>query len=155
MWFLSGLFEAPFYVGAMTLLGIWYTPIELGKRASIFYSASFAANMFSGYLQAAVYKGLDGAHGLAEWRWLFIMCGIFTVPGALWGFFAVQDSPYKTKVWYLKEKDIELAKARMVKLDRRPFKGIGLATSKKVLLNLWALIFIINCKSQLRSMGVE
>jgi ACS family pantothenate transporter-like MFS transporter len=146
MRFLIGLFEAPFYVGAMTLLGNWYTPVELGKRASIFYSASFAANMFSGYLQAAVYKGLDGTHGLAGWRWLFIMCGIITVPGALWGFFAVPDSPYKTKVWYLKKEDIELAKSRMVKLDRRPFKGIGFATFKKVLLNPWALIFIVNCK---------
>lgn len=73
MRFLIGLFEAPFYVGAMTLLGNWYTPAELGKRASIFYSASFAANMFSGYLQAAVYKGLGGVHGIAGWRWLFIM----------------------------------------------------------------------------------
>ena len=147
MRFLIGLFEAPFYVGAMTLLGNWYSPVELGKRASIFYSESFAANMFSGYLQAAVYKGFDGAHGLAGWRWLFIMCGIITVPGALWGFFAVPDSPYKTNVWYLKEEDIELAKARMVKLDRRPFKGIRFATFKKIILSPWALIFIINCKS--------
>jgi hypothetical protein len=122
------LLKLDFYVGAMALLGNWYTPVELGKRASIFYSASFAANMFSGYLQAAVHKGLDGAHGLAGWRWLFIMCGIITVPGALWEFFAMPDSPYKTKVWYLKEGDIELAKSRMVKLDRRPFKGIGVAT---------------------------
>lgn len=50
MRFLIGVFEAPFYVGAMTLLWNWYKPTELGKRASIFYSASFAANMFSGYL---------------------------------------------------------------------------------------------------------
>jgi hypothetical protein len=40
--------------------------------------------MFSGYLQAAVYEGLDG-HGLRGWRWLFIMDGIITLPMALWG----------------------------------------------------------------------
>ena len=145
--FLIGLFEAPFYVGAMTLLGNWYTSTELGKRASIFYSASFAANMFSGYLQAAVYKGLNGVHGLTGWRWLFIMCGVITIPGALWGFFAVPDSPHSTKVWYLTETEIELAKSRMVKLDRRPFKGINVGTFKNVLLNPWALIFIVNCSS--------
>jgi ACS family pantothenate transporter-like MFS transporter len=37
---------------------------ELSKRIAIFYSASYAANMFSGYLQAAIYKGLDGHAGL-------------------------------------------------------------------------------------------
>ena len=79
MRFLIGLAESPFYVGVMTLLGNWYTPSELAKRAGIFYSASFAANMFSGYLQAAVYSGLDGVHGLPGWRWLFIMCGVITV----------------------------------------------------------------------------
>lgn len=26
--------------------------------------------MFTGYLQAGVYEGLDGVHGLAAWRWL-------------------------------------------------------------------------------------
>lgn len=155
MRFLVGLFEAPFYIGAMTLLGNWYTPVELGKRASIFYSASFAANMFSGYLQAAVYKGLDNVHGLEGWRWLFIMCGVITVPGALWGFFAVPDNPYTTRVWYLKEKDIALAKARMVKLDRRPFKGINLRTFWKVLVNPWSLFFIINCKFVKCSSGIE
>jgi ACS family pantothenate transporter-like MFS transporter len=40
--------------------------------------------MFSGYLQAAVYEGLDG-HGLRGWRWLFIMDGVITLPMALWG----------------------------------------------------------------------
>ncbi|CZR62806.1 uncharacterized protein PAC_12703 [Phialocephala subalpina] len=144
MRFLIGLFEAPFYVGAMTLLGNWYTPTELGKRASIFYSASFVANMFSGYLQAAVYKGLNGTNGLAGWRWLFIMCGIITVPGALWGLFTVPDSPYKTRVWYLTKEDVTLAKSRMVKQDRRAFKGIEPQTFKKVLLDPWALIFIVN-----------
>jgi hypothetical protein len=40
--------------------------------------------MFSGYLQAAVYEGLDG-RGLRGWRWLFVTDGIITLPMALWG----------------------------------------------------------------------
>lgn len=28
--------------------------------------------MFSGYLQAAVYKGLNGVQGFAGWQWLFV-----------------------------------------------------------------------------------
>ncbi|KAF2650042.1 MFS general substrate transporter [Lophiostoma macrostomum CBS 122681] len=125
--FVIGLVESPFYIGAFTLLGNWYTPKELGKRGALFYSASFAATMFSGYLQAAIYKGLNGAHGIAGWRWLFIMCGVITIPGALWGFFAVPDSPYATKAKWLTEEEIELAKHRMVKVERKPFNGVKLS----------------------------
>lgn len=41
--------------------------------------------MFSGYLQAALYTGMDGVHGLSGWRWLFIFDGVITFPMALWG----------------------------------------------------------------------
>jgi hypothetical protein len=43
--------------------------------------------MFSGYLQAAIYKGLEGAHGLRGWQWLFIMNGVISVPIAVAGIY--------------------------------------------------------------------
>ncbi|GJC79538.1 pantothenate transporter liz1 [Colletotrichum liriopes] len=46
--FLVGLLEASAYPGIMTLLGNWYTPQELGKRACIFQASSSIAQMFSG-----------------------------------------------------------------------------------------------------------
>jgi MFS transporter, ACS family, pantothenate transporter len=46
--FLVGLLEASAYPGIMTLLGSWYTPRELGKRACIFQASSSAAQLFSG-----------------------------------------------------------------------------------------------------------
>ena len=52
------------------LLGSWYTPRELGKRSVIFWHAGHIGNMFSGFLQAAAYKNLNGVHGLAGWRWV-------------------------------------------------------------------------------------
>ncbi|RAO68433.1 uncharacterized protein BHQ10_004445 [Talaromyces amestolkiae] len=141
--FLIGLAESPFYVGAMTMLGNWYTPKELGKRATIFYSASFAANMFSGYLQAAVYKGLDGTHGLAGWRWLFIMCGVISVPGAFYGFFAVPDSPYSTKARWLSREQVELAKSRMIKANRKPFQGVTFSVLKQLVTDVPAYFVVI------------
>lgn len=144
MRFLIGLLESPFYIGAMTLLGNWYKPDELAKRASIFYSASFAANMFSGYLQAGVYKGMNGLHGLGGWRWLFIMCGVITVPGSLYGFFAVPDSPYNTKARYLTEEERELARQRMITLKRKPFAGASLATLKSMAKKPFVWLFVLN-----------
>jgi len=87
---------------------------------------------------------MNGLHGLAGWRWLFIMCGIITVPGALWGFFAVPDSPYDTRVWYLKEADIALAKSRMAQVNRQPFQGVSLKTFKFVLAQPFVWIFVVN-----------
>jgi len=37
----------------------------------------------------------------------------------------------------------------------RPFKGIGFVKFKKVLLNPWALIFIINCKFYSKPVRVD
>lgn len=48
--FLVGLLEASAYPGIMTLLGNWYTPQELGKRACIFQASSSIAQMFSGWV---------------------------------------------------------------------------------------------------------
>lgn len=141
--FLIGLAEAPFYVGVMTLLGNWYTPSELAKRASIFYSASFAANMFSGYLQAALYKGLDGRHGIAGWRWLFIVCGVINVPGAIWGFFAVPDGPYDTRAFYLTSEQRELAKSRMINLGRKQAEGATISTLRSMFSRPFVWTFVI------------
>ncbi|KAJ9216640.1 hypothetical protein DTO166G4_1856 [Paecilomyces variotii] len=117
--FIVGMLEAPFAVGVITLMGSWYTPRELSKRIAIFYSACYAATMFSGYLQAGIYHGMDGHLGLAGWRWLFIFCGVISLPGALYGFFAIPDNPYITQARWLSAEKLAQAKARMEKLDRR------------------------------------
>ncbi|KAF4427038.1 Pantothenate transporter liz1 [Colletotrichum fructicola] len=86
---------------------------ELSKRISIFYSASYAASMFSGYLQAAIYKGLNGASGLPGWRWLFIFCGFISIWAPLWGFFAVPDNPFITKARWMRRGEQEKHIRRM------------------------------------------
>lgn len=61
-------FRSGFYPGIHYLLGSWYTPRELGKRAMIFWLAGSMGQLFSGFLQAAAYTGLNGVHGRAGWR---------------------------------------------------------------------------------------
>lgn len=68
--FLIGLFEAGFYPGIHYILGGWYTSREIGKRSVIFWVAGGSGPMFSGYLQAAAFKNLNGVNGLAGWRWV-------------------------------------------------------------------------------------
>jgi MFS family permease len=78
-----GIAEAPFFPGAIMLMSSWYTRRELSHRIAWFYSGSSLANMFGGVLGAGVLGNLNGAHGIAGWRWLFIIEGAITIGVAL------------------------------------------------------------------------
>ncbi|KAJ7066190.1 major facilitator superfamily domain-containing protein [Mycena amicta] len=117
--FFVGLFEGGFYPGMHYILGSWYTPRELGKRSTLFWTAGSLGGMFSGFLQTAAYKNLNGVHGLAGWRWLMIIDAIVTLPIALFGFVFLPNLPWSTKPsLLLTEKDIALARARMKAIGR-------------------------------------
>lgn len=73
--FFLGFVEAPFFPGAIFLMSSWYTRAELTRRIAWFYSGNALANMFGGLLGAAILGNMEGAHGIAAWRWLFIIVG--------------------------------------------------------------------------------
>ncbi|KAI1459561.1 MFS general substrate transporter [Annulohypoxylon moriforme] len=147
--FFVGLAESIFYPAAHTILGSWYKPSELGKRACIFHASSAAAGMFSGYLQAGVYRGLNGVSGFAGWQWLFIMDGIISLPICIAGFFILPDFPENTRAFYLNENDRAMAKDRMDKVGRAPRTRLGRSAFKRIfgrwhvyLLTILYIIFI-------------
>ncbi|KAK7032285.1 hypothetical protein VNI00_013244 [Paramarasmius palmivorus] len=124
--FLIGLAEASAYPGMLWVLGSWYGPSELGKRAVLFICSSSAGTMFSGYLQAGVHKSLQGVYGYTGWQWLFIVDGVISFPIAIAGFFMIPDMPERVNLrtkWYLRDQDIEMARARLVRFNRQPTKG--------------------------------
>ncbi|KAH8669485.1 putative pantothenate transporter liz1 [Tricladium varicosporioides] len=145
--FFVGLVESIFYPAAHFLIGSWYKPSELGKRACIFHASSAAASMFSGYLQAAVYKGLNGTLGKAGWQWLFIMDGIISAPICLAGFFLIPDLPENTRAFYLRQEDGDLARKRMDDIGRAPRQKLGWSILKRVFTrwHVWvlAVLYII------------
>lgn len=147
--FLIGMLESPFAVGVITLMGSWYTPRELAKRIAIFYSASYAASMFSGYLQAGIYKGLDDHLGLPGWRWLFIFCGIISLPTSIWGLYAIPDSPYTTRARWLPGDSKQLYIDRMKNIDRRASAPLSRAKIRKTLTHwpiyIISLMLIFHC----------
>lgn len=77
--FLVGFFESSWFPSLLYLLGSWYTKIELAKRVAIFHMTAPLGTAFGGYLQAAIYHNLNNAHGLAGWRWLYIVCGVSAI----------------------------------------------------------------------------
>jgi ACS family pantothenate transporter-like MFS transporter len=98
--FFIGLLESCSFPGYSALLGSWYSQGQLGKRVAFFEQASAISSVFSGYLQAALYKGLNGRGGLAGWRWLFIFDAIISIPVAVWSFWAISDLPHNTSAFH-------------------------------------------------------
>lgn len=139
--FFVGLLESIFYPAAHMILGSWYKPSELAKRACIFHASSAAASMFSGYLQAGVYKGMNGLHGLPGWKWLFIMDGVISLTVALAGFWLIPDLPENSKAFYLSKEQIELAVKRMDDVGRAPRTKLGWSAFKRIF-GRWHVYFL-------------
>lgn len=136
------ILRSGFYPGIHYLLGSWYTPQELGKRAMIFWLAGTVGNMFSGFLQAAAYKNLNGVHGLSGWRWLFLVDGIITVPLALMGFLFFPNLPQAgKKTWWTTEAEHELSINRMKAIGRAGKQPWTRAKVKRLLLS-WHTYFL-------------
>jgi MFS transporter, ACS family, pantothenate transporter len=111
--FFLGVFEATSWPGIVNLIFNWYKPSELGKRLAIFGVSGVAGNMFLGIVQAALYKNLNGVHGLEGWQWLFIVSGIITMVWGAYGLLVIPDTPAISRALWLTEAERELAASRM------------------------------------------
>jgi MFS family permease len=72
---LSGIVEAPYYPGAIYIISNFYTRTEVATRIAILYTGNILATAFAGLIAAGIFQ-LDGARGMAGWRWLFIIQGV-------------------------------------------------------------------------------
>ncbi|EED14450.1 allantoate permease, putative [Talaromyces stipitatus ATCC 10500] len=113
MRFFVGICESCSFTGVIYVIGSWYKPSEITRRVAFFFIASPLGTMFAGYLQAAVYTNLDNTHGLAGWRWLFIICTIITLPICILGYIAFPDVPHRKKPRFLTQAEFELANNRL------------------------------------------
>ncbi|WVQ81059.1 hypothetical protein IAT38_003166 [Cryptococcus sp. DSM 104549] len=112
--FFVGLFEAGHFPAVMYVCSSYYKPHELARRNTLIQIFVSVGPLFSGFLMAAVYSGLDGAQGWPGWRWMYIVCGCVSLPCALWTFFAMPQLPGRAKPnWLFTQREIDLARARM------------------------------------------
>jgi MFS family permease len=102
--FMLGFVEAVFFPGAFFYLSMFYTRKQIAFRTAILYSGSQLGNAFGTLLAIAITQ-LDGTHGLAGWRWLFLIEGILTVGLAIVFACYLPNSPQKVK--WLSEQEHE------------------------------------------------
>ncbi|KAI8266331.1 hypothetical protein K4K58_010108 [Colletotrichum sp. SAR11_239] len=117
--FCIGLLESCSFPGFASILGSWYGKSQLAKRMALFEQTAAIAGMFSGYLQAGLYTGMNGTAGLSGWRWLFVM-----------------------DAFYLKKEDREYGLERTKKMGRKPPSKLTLKAIKDIYTSwqLWAFI---------------
>ncbi|KAK7918509.1 hypothetical protein PG985_010383 [Apiospora marii] len=128
--FCMALFEAVSFAGGHYVIGSWYKPSELAKRACLLTAAQNAGGMFAGLMQGAIYTTLNGDLGISGWRWLMIINSLMTCPIWIWGFLTFPGTPAQCNRWYLSEEEKALAISRLpphkpTPLDRGVFKKVG------------------------------
>lgn len=131
--FFLGLLSASFWPSLVSLLFNWYKPSELAVRLAFCTASDVAGAMFLGVLQAALYRDMEGVHGLRGWQWLFIIAGATTIGQGLIAFFTIPDSPATTRVLYLSEAEKELARKRMASFGARTSTFVNAKVLKKKL----------------------
>lgn len=147
--FLVGLCEGAFFPCIVYVIGSWYVfrclssprlmlinyhrylPGERGKRMTLFYSTATLSQMFSGYLQAAAYDNLSGKLGHSGWQWLFIICGIISLPVGVMGYFFCPDFPENTRAFYLSKEEAAYAQKRLAEDGYKPL-GASAWDRKKI-----------------------
>ncbi|KAL1305490.1 hypothetical protein AAFC00_002365 [Neodothiora populina] len=120
--FLIGVCEGAFFPCMVYVINSWYQKDERAKRMTLFYATASLSHMFSGYLQAGAYNGLNGALGHTGWQWLFIICGVISLPVGIVGYFFNPDFPDNTRAFYLNKGEIEFARQR---LRKSGYKALG------------------------------
>lgn len=104
--------EAPYYPGALYILGIFYTRKEIATRISILYTGNILATAFAGLIALGIFE-LSGKAGISGWQWLFIIQGAATFLVAVLSILTLPDDPLTTK--WLSPEQRELANSRITR----------------------------------------
>ncbi|GIZ37702.1 hypothetical protein CKM354_000114200 [Cercospora kikuchii] len=118
--FFLGMTEAPFYPGAVYIIGCFYTRKEIATRIAILYTGNIAATAFAGLIAAGVFYGMDDLAGITGWQWLFILQGVITAVVGVAAWWILPDYPRNTK--WLTEEERLLAYNR-IELDTTENQG--------------------------------
>ncbi|KAE9962945.1 hypothetical protein BLS_009860 [Venturia inaequalis] len=116
---LVGALESCFAPGVLLLFSSWYKKNEQSKRFAVYISAAVLSGAFGGILAGAITGGLDGAYGMAGWRWLFIVEGVATVSWAIVAHFLLLDFPSNTNKFSAAERALAQSRLQADNIETR------------------------------------
>ncbi|OAA65859.1 Major facilitator superfamily domain, general substrate transporter [Niveomyces insectorum RCEF 264] len=142
--FMVSIFEASYFPGVHFVLGSWYKSSEIGRRGGAFYTGLTLGTLTAGLLQGAATRYLDGSHGLAGWRWSFIINAIITIPLAILGYFIWPGTPAMPNRLVIRGAELEHARTRLLRqgatITRTPF---SVALLRRILVGNWRFYVIV------------
>lgn len=122
---LIGMLEGGFIADLVLWLSYFYKSNELPIRLSWFWTTLSLCDIGTSLAAFGLLR-LRGHHGLAGWRWLFIIEGAFTLTIGLLSFYLMVPSALQTKSWmhpkgWFNEREEKIVVNRVLRDD--PSKG--------------------------------
>ncbi|KAH8725566.1 major facilitator superfamily domain-containing protein [Phaeosphaeriaceae sp. PMI808] len=111
--FALGALEAGFPPAVFHYFSMWYRKNEQTKRFLVFWLAGILGNAFGGVLAGSIMSGLDGAHGMPGWRWLFLIEGVITCGCALLAPFVLLDYPATCSKFTAEERELAVRRQEL------------------------------------------
>ncbi|KAG9729791.1 putative pantothenate transporter, partial [Aureobasidium melanogenum] len=122
---LIGVLEGGFIPDLVLWLSYFYTSTELPVRLNFFWTALNLTTIVASLLAFGIFH-LDNAHGLAGWRWLFLIEGLITLAIGVASVFLMPASAVQTKTWFrpkgwFTDREVKIVVNRVLRDD--PSKG--------------------------------
>ncbi|GBE77550.1 hypothetical protein SCP_0104270 [Sparassis crispa] len=96
---LLGIMQGGFVPDIILYLSYFYTKRELPIRLAWFFVSNYTAQLIGAFLATGILR-LNGVHGKAGWRYLFLIEGGLTLLVGLISFFMMPAGPTQTKAWF-------------------------------------------------------
>ncbi|TVY15779.1 putative transporter protein [Lachnellula arida] len=113
-----GACEAGLFPCLNLYLTMVYRREEQAKRVAYLFSCSALSGAFGGLLAYALLQ-MDGVSGVAGWRWVYIIEGLFSILITVAVWFGLPTDP--TQAWFLNAEEREMMKCRNA--QRRQYLG--------------------------------
>lgn len=91
--------QGGFIPDAVLYLSYFYTKNELPIRLAWLWVSNYMAQLIGAFLAAGILR-LRGVHGVAGWRYLFLIEGLLTVVAGIFSFFLMPAGPTQTREWW-------------------------------------------------------
>ena len=104
--FLLGIAEAGFFPGIILYLTYWYPSSRRAKITAMFMTGIPIAGVIGGPLSGRILNSFSGVHGMAGWRWLFLLEALPSVIGGIVVFMYLDDKITSAKWLSAEEKDL-------------------------------------------------
>ncbi|KAI0095222.1 major facilitator superfamily domain-containing protein [Irpex rosettiformis] len=139
---LLGFMQGGFIPDVILYLSYFYTKNELPVRLAWFWVSNYMSHMIGAFLATGILK-LRGVHGVAGWRYLFLIEGGLTGLVGLLSFVMMPPGPTQTKAWWrpkgwFNEREEKIMVNRVLRDD--PSKSDMHNRQGLTLKNIWSVL---------------